>query len=162
MPYLNLDVNFFDHRKTKRLTGILGRGAEVLPLRLWCYTAKYHAADGKLTGYSAEEVESAMCWWGQRSKGVEAMITVGFLERCQDGYVVKGWEEHEGHIVYFHERAVQAANKRWHRDERNASSDARGMLQALPLTIPDQEEKKKEKERKKDYGDGIGKHAQGF
>lgn len=58
MASLNLDMDYFGHPKTKRLVGLLGRGAEVLPLRLWCHVGKYHAQDGRLAGYSPQEIEA--------------------------------------------------------------------------------------------------------
>ena len=69
MPYLNLDLNYFDHIKTKRLVGLLGRGSEVLPIRLWCACGKHRAESGKLDGYSAQEIESLVEWWGESGPG---------------------------------------------------------------------------------------------
>jgi hypothetical protein len=85
MTSLNLDLDFFDHPKTRRLVGLLGRGSEVLPIKLWCWCAKYHAESGWLTGYSAQEIESILGWWGEPGKMVEAMVKVGFLIESVDG-----------------------------------------------------------------------------
>lgn len=123
MPYLNLDMNYFDHIKTVRLVGLLGKGAAELPIRLWAYCGKHRAKDGSLAGYSAQEIETIIGWWGDTGKCIDAFIRVGFLERTTMGFQIHEWEEHEGHLVTFHERAKVAAKARW-----NASS----MLQALP------------------------------
>ena len=57
MAYLNLDIHYFTNIKTKRLVGLLGKGAELLPLRLWCHCAEHHAENGELAGYTAQELE---------------------------------------------------------------------------------------------------------
>lgn len=65
MPYLNIDLDYFDHPKTVRLIGLLGRDADVLPIRLWKYCGKFMAEDGRLIGLSVQEIEAAMGWRGQ-------------------------------------------------------------------------------------------------
>lgn len=130
MPYLNLDLNYFDHIKPKRLIGLLGRGAAELPLRLWCYCGNHKAKDGILTGYSTQEIESIVDWRGKPGQCVEAMVTVGFLEKIENGFRVHGWDEHEGHLAAFHERAKKAAMKRW--GLSSASSIASGNAPSVP------------------------------
>lgn len=133
MPYLNLDLHYFEHRKTKRLVGLLGRGAEVLPIKLWAYCGRVHAEDGRLTGYTAEEIESLVGWWGNAGRMVEAMLTVGFLKCDGEGFFVHEWAEHEGHIINFHRRARAGAAKRWGLDaSSNATSNARLQLKQCP------------------------------
>ena len=127
MPDLNLDVDYFSHPKTARLVGLLGRGAEVLPLKLWCYCGKYHADDGRLSTYGAHEIESVMGWWGKRGAAVKAMVKVGFLERDGRGFRVHDWVAHQGHINALRERARNAANARW-----EAIRSAAGNAQASP------------------------------
>lgn len=135
MSYLNLDLDYFSHPKTVRLVGLLGRGAEVLPIRLWCYCGKYHVESGKLTGYSAQEIESAVAWWGKPGELVEAMIRVGFLEEHDGEYGLHDWQEHEGHLAFFKERAKTAAAARWGRS--NATSNASRHKKHCPLpTVP--------------------------
>ncbi len=80
MPYLNLDLDFFQHPKTKRLIGILGPGAELIPIKLWAYCGKYHAQDGMLSGYSYREVASLCEWVGDATILIQALIKVGFLD----------------------------------------------------------------------------------
>ena len=132
MPYLNLDLDFFEHPKTKRLIGLLGKGSEVIPIRVWAYAGKYHAGDGKLTGYSAQEIESIAGWWGVLGKMMEALVCVGFLHKIKGGWQIHDWKEHEGHIVMFKERAKTAAYARW---GLNATSNATSNAPTLP-TLP--------------------------
>ena len=109
MPYLNLDLDYFDHIKTKRLVGLLGRNAEVLPIRLWCACGKYHAENGRLTGYSTHEIEALCAWWGPEGQMVEAMVKVGFLDSVEGEYQIHDWLDHAGHLAAFKARAIYAA-----------------------------------------------------
>lgn len=151
MPYLNLDLDYFDHPKTKRLVGLLGRGAEALPIRLWSYCGKYHSDDGKLTGYSAHEIESICAWWGRKGEMVEAFMKVGFLVRTENGFQVHEWKDHQGHLPVFKERGKKAAQARWqkYRDEslKHATSITQAGVKQCPIpnhTLPNQEKKKTE------------------
>lgn len=115
MPYLNLDLDYFSHPKTNRLIGLLGRGSEAFPLRLWCYCGKYHPGDGRLSDYSVQEIESVLGWCGESGKLVQALLKVGFLHKDTKGYYVHDWLEHEGHLEALKERAKTAAKARWNK-----------------------------------------------
>ena len=147
MPYLNLDLDYFDHPKTRRLIGLLGKGSEVIPIRVWAYVGKYHARDGKLAGYSAQEIESIVGWWGKEGELVEALLKVGFLRNNGDGFYVHDWIDHEGHIVAYKEKAQMMANARWGRESLqelcNAPSNALSNAITKP-TIPTKLNNKKE------------------
>ena len=134
MPYLNLDVDYFDHIKTKRLVGLLGRGAEVLPIKLWGSCAKHHAESGKLTGYSTQEIEATCDWWGLEGQMVEAMVKVGFLDETEDGYQIHDWLDHAGHLAAFKARAIYAARKRW--GKLGKRSNASSMLKTKSSNAP--------------------------
>lgn len=151
MAYLNLDLDYFDHPKTKRLVGLLGRGSDGLPIRLWCYCGKYHAENGDLTGYLAQDLESLIGWWGQPGKAVEALIKFGFLDQTATGFKVHDWEDINGHIAAFKARAQAGAKEKWRRVK--AEADAQAMLkQSLSnavsnalTSLTDPEENKKNK-----------------
>lgn len=139
MPALNLDLGYFDHPKTVRLVCLLGRGAAELPIRLWTFCARYHRKDGCLTGYSPEDVEAALGWRGKPGSAVQALLTCGdhlkkrgFLEETEDGFRVHDWEEHQGHLEVYHDRATAASRARWEkaRAETKKTRGAPGMLQA--------------------------------
>lgn len=135
MPYLNLDLNYFEHPKTKRLVGLLGRGAEVLPIKLWSYCGRLHAEDGRLARYTVQEIESIVGWWGHSGRMVEAFEASGFIGRDSKGYFVHEWSEHQGHIINFHRRAKAAAAARW---EVDASSNASGNASSEVKQCPNQ------------------------
>lgn len=116
MANLNVDLNFFDHPKTKRLVGLLGRGSEVLPIKLWAYAGKVRAEDGRLVGHAAQEIESIAGWWGKPGEMLEAMLREGtrFLELEADGtYALHDWLEYQGHLAAYKIRGKKAADARW-------------------------------------------------
>jgi hypothetical protein len=142
MPNINLDCDYFDHPKTRRLIGLLGRGAAELPIRLWTYCGKFHAESGSLTGHSAQEIESIVGWWGKSGEMVEAMVKVGFLDRSDDGvFIIHDFKSTQGHISVLKERAKIAAEARWEKMRSNATSIAQASSKQSPipsLTSPDQ------------------------
>jgi hypothetical protein len=114
MPSINLDLDYFNHPKTQRLVGLLGRGAEVLPIRLWTYCGKYHSEDGSLTGYTDQEIEAICGWWGPYGKMIAAMLECGnhlkskrgFIYRADEGLFVHDWKIHAGHIEAYKRKAA--------------------------------------------------------
>jgi hypothetical protein len=113
MTLLNLDIHYFTNIKTKRLIGLLGVGAEILPIRLWCHCAEHHAENAELLGYSAEEIESLIAWRGTRGKAVAALLKVGFLDAIEHGFHVHDWLDYQGHIGAFKRRSRAANEIRW-------------------------------------------------
>lgn len=127
-PYLNLRCDYFDHPKTKRLIGLLGKGAEVLPIRLWAYCGMFHAKDGKLSGYAEQEIESLANWWGKAGALLPAMEQIGFMHKARCGsWSMSDWNEHQGHIEALKIRARKAAKTRWDNYRRNATGNAQAL-----------------------------------
>lgn len=139
MPSINLDINYFDHYKTRRLIGILGPDADVLPIRLWAYCGRIHGKNGELRGYSAAEIAAVIRWTGEPHKAVRAMINVGFLVRTKRGYACHDWHQHEGHLEAFSRRAKTAAEARWSKFRNDdATSIAKRKSSSAPTvrTVP--------------------------
>lgn len=137
MADLNLDPFFFDHIKTKRLILLLGRGSEVLPIRLWAFCAKTRADNGKLTGYTLEEVESIVLdWVGKKGEAVSALCKVGFLEKCSDGFIAHDYAETQGHIAAIRESNSNAAKERWRRYREKKARDAPAMQMHSECNAP--------------------------
>ncbi len=137
MPNLNLDVDYFDHPKTKRLVGLLGRGADVLPIRLWSYCGKFHSEDGKLSGYSGQEIESIVGWWGKSGQMMPAFEKAVFAHAIEDGWEIHQWNEHQGHIVAFKKRGIIANKARWDKYHKDATSIPKEAVEESPNpTIP--------------------------
>lgn len=133
-PYLNVRCDYFDHPKTKRLIGLLGRGAEVLPIRLWAYCGMYHSKDGRLTGYAEQEIESLVNWWGKPGEMLAAMEKVGYVQRENGtGWIMADWGEHQGHIEALKVRGRRMAEARWTRIRGDDDSNADSIAQAMPV-----------------------------
>lgn len=151
MPTLNIDLDFFEHRKVRRLVSLAGRGSEANLLRLWCYCGRFHAEDGLLADYSAEEIEQLTAWGGKPGGFVEALVKVGFLDPVGTGFQVHDWIEHQGHIAAYSKRGKAMAQARWKNANPppppppkpstqqcvqqctgNAGANAASMLQAMP------------------------------
>lgn len=130
MPDLNLDVNYREHPKTRRLIGMLGKVAEFAPVKLWLYAGKIHPDSGKLKGYSALEIESLVDWEGTPGAFIEAMEKLNWLKKDAAGnYSLLGWKEHQGHLVAYKVRGKIAAKARWNKA-------LRGMQQACNKHAP--------------------------
>lgn len=145
MAYLNLDLDYFDHPKTVRLVGLLGRGADILPIRLWAYAGKYHAETGDLIGYSPKAIEAAVKWWGQPGLAVEAMVSPfmgkpGFLEQIEQGFKVHDWENVNGHIFALKKKAQAGAKARWAK-YNDAQAMPKHSLSITPGNAPNKEGK---------------------
>lgn len=132
MPSLNIDLDFFEHPKTRRLVDRLGRGAEAMLVRMWCYTARYYSETGRLTGLPGPEIEAVCRWEGEKGKAVAAMVEIGWLDLVEGEYQVHDWQEHEGHIARYKVRAKAAAGGRWTgKKGGNATSNATSIHQAM-------------------------------
>lgn len=129
MPEINLDLSYFEWPETVRLVGLLGRGAEVLPIKLKTYCGKVSAESGRLSGYSAREVESAIGWWGAPEVAAAALAKVGFLKVVDGGYEVMeregvSWADGQGHIVSYAIKGRLGAKARWDKARREAEAIA--------------------------------------
>lgn len=113
MPSLNLSLDYFDHPKTQRLIGALGKGVESCPIRLWCYTAKFHFRDGLLQGYSKDSLENICGWTGAKGELIAKIIEVGFLDEIEGGFKVHDWQIHGGHFLAYHLKALKMNKLRW-------------------------------------------------
>ncbi len=136
MSNLNLDLNYFEHPKIRRLVGLLGHDAEIFPIRLWCYCGLYHTDDGVFSGYSVQEIEGVAKWNGEPGTMVKAMVQVGLLDKTGKNYGIHDWQETNGHLIAFKIRAKTAAEKRW--GTSNATSNAKCTPKQSPNqpTIP--------------------------
>ncbi len=112
MASINIDPDYFGHPKTVRLIGILGDGADIYPVRLWCYTAKFHKMDGLLKVYSDKALEDVMDWRGERGKCINAMVEVGFLDVIDAGYAVHEWADHAAHIIAYQIKSRKMTKRR--------------------------------------------------
>jgi hypothetical protein len=126
MQYLNIDVDFFNHPKTVRFCCELGgHRSEVLPVRLWAHTAKYHPEDCYLKGYSPAAIAKVLGWKEDAEKLVQALLNCGFLEQKKDGFIVHDFSEHNGHLALYKERGRIAAEARWKKLRQSGAGEAK-------------------------------------
>lgn len=143
MPYLNLDLNYFDHPKTRRLIGILGPMADILPLRLWAYCAKIHPSDGVLKGYSDQEIHGVIGADNDAHTSpmgsftvTDALVRVGFLKRIKNGCACVDWLQHQGHLEAFSRRGKEANKRRWDMVRQGVPVGVQKRGVGSPPTIP--------------------------
>ena len=114
MPSINLELDYFDHPKVRRLVSLLGPDADVLPIRLWAFTGKFYFDAGRIRGVAPEEIELGIRWRGKPGQCVAALVQAGILEIIgENDYQVHDWLKHQGHIVRYKKRAIKAAEARW-------------------------------------------------
>lgn len=135
MPCINLDLEYFSHRKILRLCAKLGPWAEIIPIKLWVYTGKFHPESGLLTGYSPEELIAII---GVRTEAdrdatsiLQALLDCGFLVTAVGGYQVHQWLEYQGHIAAFSIRGKTAAKKRWAKLSEFTQNDTTSIPDAM-------------------------------
>lgn len=99
MPRINVETDYFDHPKTHRLKVYCGEEADIFPIRLWSFCAKYFAKDGLLAGYSETEIERICGWKGVSGNLIRALEQVGFLVKHDvNMYAINDWQDHAGFI----------------------------------------------------------------
>lgn len=140
---IRVSTGWSSHFKRRRLNAELGPAGVLALLDLWLFAAQNHPADGRLTGMSIEEVESAAAWDGPKGKFVETCLKCRLLDTLGDGLAIHDWTAHQGWLVGSQarsEHARAAANGAW---KKFRSERAPGMLGACsehavgkPLSSP--------------------------
>jgi len=143
MPSLNLDVNYFDHPKVRKLVDDLGHEAAAMPIRLWCHAAKFFPDDGVLRGMSDLCVADVMgmcarCRHDVKLMWVSHLISHGFLDRLDNGELcVHDWKDHTNHIRAYRKRAKAAAAARWSDASSMVGKDASSIANNDASSIAD-------------------------
>ena len=110
MPTINIDLNWPDHPKTKRLIRAAGQTAPFHLVTLWCFAAKYHPDDGDLSSHTPQDIEGVSGWTGEAGVFYTALLASGFLDGC---LTLHDWEEHEGHLAVYREKCLKMNKIRW-------------------------------------------------
>lgn len=99
-----VDVDYFDHPKTLRLIALVGRQeADIYPLRLWKWAAKYARTGVIYLG--APAIEAACGWRGTPGKLHKALVEAEFIEK--DGITIHDWMDGIGRSILIYERKKQ-------------------------------------------------------
>lgn len=124
MSDIRLATSFRGHRKRKRLTRILGKGATDHLIDLWLSVAE-SCPTGKLSGWDDIDIADAAGWEEEPSLLVQALIDCRFLDLTDGIYQLHGWEDHQSWVVGAPARkkaAQQAAKARWNKRNRLAGN----------------------------------------
>jgi hypothetical protein len=115
---IRIIISFRDHRKTKRLRGMIGDRAVEYLVNLWLGVAQ-NAPEGKLTGWEPEDIAHEARFDGDPQEFVAALMhpKICFLEKDFAGnFVVHDWEENNcwaAGAKRREEAARNAAKARW-------------------------------------------------
>jgi len=140
MSDFRIDVDFFDHPKTKRLQDILGSDAVLALIQLWRFAAKYRPK-GELTNMDDEAIAIAANWKGRPGDFVDALCLEGvnFLDEVSDNrYAIHDWEDWNPFAFMKPERSAQAkkaAKKRWQKAEEKATEQKKTKAKPQKSTI---------------------------
>lgn len=109
-----IDLDYFDHPKTLRLMEVLKRPeADVYPIRLWRWAAKYARAGVIPTDVSV--MERGVRWKGKSGLLHAAMVEVGFIEK--DGLTIHDWNQYVGRAIHIYEIKKRKQRERYDKRE---------------------------------------------
>lgn len=109
-----VDVDYFDHPKTKKLCLSLKKPeGDIYPLRLWKWCAKY-AKDGILPSDVAL-IEAELGWKGAPGRLHGCLMGSGFIE--SDGVTVHDWMWHIGRAISIYESKKRKMREKYDREK---------------------------------------------
>lgn len=82
VPWIRLYTSWPRHRKTMALRRLIGTAEPILAL--WCWAAE-NAPSGDLGEMTADEIEFAAEWRGERGACFSALLAVGYVEVSANG-----------------------------------------------------------------------------
>jgi len=142
--FAQVDINLMEHTKSKRLCKKLKinpRESVGLVVCLWLYALKENP-DGVMIDRTDEDIADAIHWDGDPADLLEALISSGFIERTEDGWVsVYDWHEHTGSA--FTLRAKNRERQRRHRDKKKS-----GVMSRTEQEREEEQEQEPEKKKK--------------
>jgi len=130
-----LDSDYPEHPKVLALIALLGDMADAIPVRLWCWCAKYQK-DGIVRG-GPDAIEKAVKW--KKKKGVchKALMEVGLVD--PDGITVHDWGDWAGRKIDAYEKKKKRQREEY--EGRNSAGrnleegrNSAGILQTLKET----------------------------
>lgn len=128
MAFIKVPLDYHSLPKVRRYVQLSGDHMAVLPIHAALLAAKEVPRSGRLLIPSPDALERRLLWEGEAGRGVDAMVKAGMMEKIEDGYRFlgwdTGWEDEQGHILKFHQRAQKAAKALWERSTVDATSSA--------------------------------------
>jgi hypothetical protein len=127
-----VDVDYFDHPKTLQLIALVGnKEADIFPLRLWKWCAKY-APKGVVRG-GAAAIETACKWRGTPGRLHKALIEAGFVD--EDGITVHDWMKGIGRAILIYERKKQKQREKYDREKGILPEESGKTDGSIPPTL---------------------------
>lgn len=135
--YVRVSCGYWTHRKTLRLTALLGPSWAYIPIRIWCYAAE-NQPDGDFEKYLPEELALLVGYSGDAQAMLQALQQAGFM----DGLKIHDWNDHNSYHQTYSDRAKKAALARWEKTRQdkkgketsNASSISTEKKDVFPTT----------------------------
>lgn len=75
-------------------------------------------------------MEDQVDWNGEREAMVNAMMDVGFLHKTSKGYYIHDWQEHEGHLKSYRDKA-RAAHEARRKKKKEAQANAKEVAEEI-------------------------------
>ena len=115
-----LDIDYVDHPKALKMIALIGKNADIYPIRLWCWCAKF-ARRGVIDG-GAGQIEEACRWTGKPGALHAALIAAKVLEK--DGKTVHDWMDHAGSAIQKYDKKKKAQRKKYADHNSEVESDS--------------------------------------
>ncbi len=142
---IRIQTTFPHHPKTKKLKRKLGADGVLSLIYLWIFIAQ-NRPNGDLSGLNEEDIAIASDWEGDTKQYIDALISIGFLDRKGNLLVIHDWEENNPWAAGAEarsEKARKAAKARWDKPETESEEcseqcgeDAASMQQAKFSNAP--------------------------
>ncbi len=116
MPSINIELDYFQHFKTRRIIAKFGAGSEVVLIRLLCFAAKTFPKDGIFKELPLKELIflADLSMFREPEKIIQGLVDVKSLKITKKKwYAIHEWEEYQGHIMALKIRSQLANKKRW-------------------------------------------------
>ena len=128
------DVDYFNHPKTLKLKAILGRRhqeADIYPLRLWAWAAKYAKSGVIPTG--SVTIEAACGWRGVPGRLHAALLAATFL--TPDGLAIHDWMAGIGRAILLYDRKKQKQREKYDREKGILPEECGKTSGSIPATL---------------------------
>ncbi|HEC15736.1 MAG TPA: hypothetical protein ENI99_04055 [Sedimenticola sp.] len=135
---IRVSTTFPNHPKVVKLQRRLGPQGPLSLIYLWLFVAQ-NKPDGRLSGMDAEDIEIAAKWDGKDGEFVSALVSLRFIEKEGNVFILHGWEEHNAYASAAKmrkEKAKKAAEARWRKRLGECSEHAEALPQASASTAP--------------------------
>lgn len=130
--WLKLPVNYFELSRTQELVKLLGPGAEVYPVRIWCHMGKHELGNDLMLPDA--QVEAIAGWTGAPGALIGAFLAVKLLVRAKEGFEVHDWNDFSPR--WREKRELCRARQRRFRARQLAAKSCNALLSRVTHEIP--------------------------